>query len=165
MIFCRMRLGGASRYRRKRGLVWRLMDRRSFRISGICTSETVANKRVRSNSLALINANGLKFKERDRTSVFAMNGLSAGEISGRGARGRRCMQILLSIWWTKAYLRVATYCRLHWDSSDQKQLSSVSYLPRPRGSSSRAVVFIRFQRFNIDEKAWVLDVKSKRQIV
>lgn len=74
------------------------MDRRSFRISGICTSEqTDINKRVRSNSLALINANGSKFKERDQTSVFAMNGLSAGEISGRGVRGRRCMQILLSI--------------------------------------------------------------------
>lgn len=74
----------ASRYRRKRRL--RLMDRRSFRISGICTSErTDANERVRNGSLRLISANGSKFKERDRTSVFAgWMDLPADEIPRRG---------------------------------------------------------------------------------
>lgn len=97
-IFCGMRPGGASRYRRKERL--RLMDRRSFRISGICTSErTDANERVRNNSLALIRTNGSKFKQRDQTSVFARwMGLPHGRDSGKKRAGsRRCMQILLSI--------------------------------------------------------------------
>lgn len=91
MIFCGMRLGGASRYRRKRGL--RLMDRRSFRISGIYTSEQIdANERARSNSLAFISAKGSKFKERDRTSVFAMNGFVSGRNFGKGEGSQSTMR-------------------------------------------------------------------------